>query len=237
MKRRTFKLALGGAALGALSLVATSQVQAQPSAPNNPLQDPSVQSYSMVVQSRGRLGAKVITMSEDLRSYFGAPSDKGLLVDSVLSDSPADKAGLKSGDVIVAVEGNAISETWDIMQAMSGAKKGDSVKIDVIRDKKQHSLSATLDSEAMASPWTQGPGGSNFGFDFGKGDKGFAPEIFGKSFPFGNAPLDPGSMQEKMQQLEERLNKLEGKPAPRKAAPKGSMKNPFKPLPGTGTSS
>ena len=235
MKPTTLKLALGGAALGALSLFATSQVQAQPSAPGDSFQNkPSVESFSMVMQSRGRLGAKVITMSEDLRSYFGAPADRGLLIDSVADDSPASKAGLKSGDVIVAVEGNAISEAWDIMQAMSGAKKGDSVKLEIVRDKKQRTLSATLDSEAIDGQWSQGPGGPNFGFDFGKGNnfgkgnKGFAPEFFGKRFPFANDLFEPGDLQEKVRRLEERLNKLEGKPAPGKSAPKSAPSQPFK---------
>ncbi len=110
-----FKLALATGTLSALSLLASSNLDAKPMA-KDPFQNkPSVQSYSMTMQSRGRLGAKVMTISEDLRNYFGAPKEQGLLVDSVLSDSPAAKAGLRSGDVIIAVQDQAISETWDIM--------------------------------------------------------------------------------------------------------------------------
>src|SRR5262245_11742432 len=53
----------------------------------------------------GRLGAQIADMTEDLRKYFGAPADSGVLVTHVDADQPAAKAGLKVGDVIIEAAG------------------------------------------------------------------------------------------------------------------------------------
>lgn len=184
-----------------------------------------------VTTSRGRLGAQVITISESLRRHFAAPADAGLLVDRVLPNSPAAKAGLATGDVIVNVNGSSIAEVWDIFKALSRAKKGDKVNVKVIRNKKPRTLQVTLDDDAMGSSMRWGTGVNPFGVpdsildpeNLGKGE--WNPgSMFreGKNFPFGQmqrGPLQQGAedeLREKVRNLEERLNALEG----RKATPK-----------------
>jgi len=185
----------------------------------HPKTNGGAQSFGMTMQSRGRLGAKVITMSEDLRRYFGSSGDLGLLVDSVIPDSPASKAGLRAGDVIVGVEGRDVAETWDIFSALSESKKGDKVTIDVLRDKKRKTLTATLDddggSQTMGQIQLGGSGNLNFAPD--QFFKNFGPGMWGQigpsASPFGPSQSD---LQEKVRKLEERLERLEGKKSGKK---------------------
>ena len=180
-------------------------------------------SHRMQVSTGGQLGAQVTGMSDDLRAFFGAPEGVGILVDQVAPDTPAAKAGLKSGDVITKVNGTAIDGAMDIFVALSRSKKGDKVSIEIIRTKKKRTLKATLDGTAplrlhwgSAQAWKdpfgnghpRGPMPTPFGSDlhdpFGQGDIKIE---FGQDFPLLKGPK---AMQEKIQKLEERLNRLEG---------------------------
>ncbi len=184
-----------------------------------------------VTTSRGRLGAQVITISEDLRRHFGAPANVGLLVDRVLPDSPAAKAGLSTGDVIVSVHGSSISEVWDIFQALSSSKKNDKVNVKIIRNKKPRTLQVTLDADAVGGSMHWGgpmvnPFSDN-GSPLGKGQ--WTPDSMfrdgGKNFPF--APMQrhtQDDLREKVRKLEKRLDRLEGRKNTHKAPTKKSPK-------------
>jgi hypothetical protein len=209
---RPLKIALCAAALSSTALLATPDASAQP-------QEKHSKHFEVVMHSRGQLGAKVIHISDDLRRYFGAPTDSGLLVDKVLPDTPAAKAGLKSGDLILTVDGKKIADTMDIFKALSKFKKDDTVNVGILRNKKKQTLKATLDGKGRSMKWKSGD--TPFDFDFNFGDE-FDMD-FGKSFPFNHGPLH---MQEQMRKLEERLNRLEGKKSKKKGktAPKGEKK-------------
>ncbi len=159
-------------------------------------------SFRMQISSGGQLGAQVTNMSDDLRKFFGAPEGVGLLVDQVMPDTPAAKAGLRSGDVIIRVQGTAIDGAMDIFGAMAAAKKGDKVSIEIIRAKKKKTLYARLDgNSALSMHWGAGRGGID---PFGQGDMKID---FGSNFPFHQGPE---AMQKRVRQLEKRLNRLEG---------------------------
>ena len=96
---------------------------------------------------KGRLGVSIIEISPELRAHFGAPADRGVLVNTVAPLSPAAKAGVRVGDVIVSVDGAASQSASDVIDAMSDRKKGDAVAISVIRDRKATSLKATLEED------------------------------------------------------------------------------------------
>ena len=99
---------------------------------------------------KGRLGLQVLSISPELRAFFGAPDDRGVLVDGVRPDSPAAKAGIHVGDVILEVDGDAATSGMDMLDAMSDHKKGESVPISVIRDHKRTELSAKLEDDPGA---------------------------------------------------------------------------------------
>ena len=71
----------------------------------------------------------------------------GAKVTNVVSGSPADKAGIKVGDTIVAFNGHAVNNNYSLLGFVRAAAFGDSVKITVVRDGKTAEVNATLDSE------------------------------------------------------------------------------------------
>jgi serine protease Do/serine protease DegQ len=86
----------------------------------------------------------VMGLTPELRTYFGATAQSGMLVGSVEPDSPAAKAGIRVGDVLVETNDQPVDDIGDIRRAIGKSKKGDVVELDVIRDRKPVSLQATL---------------------------------------------------------------------------------------------
>ena len=92
---------------------------------------------------KGYLGVKVAPISPDLADFLGLKG--GLVVRKCAPAGPAAKAGLKKGDVIIAVNGRPVSSIADMAQALSNAKPGDKVRFDVVRrGGKRLQLVATL---------------------------------------------------------------------------------------------
>jgi predicted metalloprotease with PDZ domain len=110
-----------------------------------------VETFEWMSSSQGaRLGVMVMSLTPELRSYFGASNDRGVLVAKVEPGSAAAKAGIKVGDVLVEVKGNEVDEASDVIEALSDAKSGDQIKIALVRDHKQLSLDATIGSTSSA---------------------------------------------------------------------------------------
>jgi membrane-associated protease RseP (regulator of RpoE activity) len=104
------------------------------------LKMPKVGAFSLGYCSGSRIGVKVQDLSEQLGAYFGVEDGEGALISDVEEDAPAEKAGLKAGDVIVAVDGDDIEDTGNLVEAISAKDEGDKVKIEVIRDRKSMSF-------------------------------------------------------------------------------------------------
>jgi serine protease Do len=96
---------------------------------------------SAKVWPRGRLGAQLSPLTDQLAEYFGTKA--GVLVSSVDSDSVAAKAGLKAGDVITSIDGQAIDTPRDVTQRLRSAE-ADEISLSVIRDRKPLTLKAQL---------------------------------------------------------------------------------------------
>ncbi len=75
-------------------------------------------------------------LNEQLGEYFGVRDGEGVLVTEVLEDTPAEKAGLKAGDVIIEIDDDDIEETGDVVNAIGDKDPGDMVNIVVLRDRK-----------------------------------------------------------------------------------------------------
>ncbi|HKR67045.1 MAG TPA: PDZ domain-containing protein [Thermoanaerobaculia bacterium] len=93
---------------------------------------------------RAYLGVSLTDISPELREHFGATKETGVLVESVADDSPADKAGLRVGDVIVAVDGKDMRYSGDVRRALRDKKEGDSVRVDVVRGRARQSVVASV---------------------------------------------------------------------------------------------
>ena len=94
---------------------------------------------------RGYLGIMIQPLTADLAKSFDLKNDKGILIAQVTKNSPADKAGLKAGDVIVNYQGRPMSDTGDFRNQVALAQPGSKVEFDIIRDGKQRNISVKVD--------------------------------------------------------------------------------------------
>ena len=105
------------------------------------------------------LGVELQPLGEQLAAYFGVDEDEGALIESVVEDSPAEKAGLKAGDIILTVAGESIDGPGDVSSAVWDKEPGDEVDVVIMRDKKKQTIKATLgerDSGIYFHPGTVG---------------------------------------------------------------------------------
>jgi hypothetical protein len=80
------------------------------------------------------------------RPAYGEEDIKGVKLDGVSEGSPAEKAGLKAGDIIVKFDGKAVGSIEDYMEHLGGRKPGDTVEVVIQREGKEESLKVTLGS-------------------------------------------------------------------------------------------
>jgi serine protease Do len=93
---------------------------------------------------RGWLGVSIQPVTKDLATSFGLPNTTGALVGSVSDNSPASKAGLKSGDVITRYDGKAVERWSDLPRAVAETPLNRDVPIEVMRDGKKVALTAKI---------------------------------------------------------------------------------------------
>lgn len=125
---------------------------APPDAPEPP-DAPVVWSMS-IGQPRARLGTQVSSMTSELRTFFGAPQDAGLLVQHIEPGSAAEAAKVAVGDVLVEVDGQRIERVSDVRDALADRSKGDVVEVVVVRSKHRKTLKATLTADAGPTAFT-----------------------------------------------------------------------------------
>src|SRR3989440_3314312 len=87
-----------------------------------------------------RIGITTSTLGKQLADYFGV--SHGVLVNSVESNSPADKAGLKAGDIITEADGTKIEDAGDLSGILNRKEEGE-VTLTIVRDKKQRTVRVT----------------------------------------------------------------------------------------------
>jgi serine protease Do len=96
--------------------------------------------------SRGKLGVSIQNVTADIAENLRLPDAHGALVSNVEADSPAARAGLRQGDVIVAVDGEKLSDGNALRNRIAGTKPGSKVTLEVIRDGRTQTLAATLET-------------------------------------------------------------------------------------------
>jgi membrane-associated protease RseP (regulator of RpoE activity) len=143
---------------------------------------------------RGRLGLVVIALTDELKQFYGSGKG-GVLVGKVEPASPADKAGLKVGDVLASVDGKPVDDAGDVLALLAGKKKGDAVALTVMRSHLPMMLTARMNADAPATPRAMGMA------------PGMPP---GMQFGFGLDDERLQQLEQRLQQLEQRLHKLDG---------------------------
>jgi len=105
--------------------------------------------------SRGYIGVGIEGVTPDLAKAFGMTTPTGALVGQVEPDSPGSKAGLQRGDIILSVNGEAVSDERDLRLRIAAMSPGETVKLEILRNGQKQTVSVTLeefpDKETTAS--------------------------------------------------------------------------------------
>jgi serine protease Do len=111
---------------------------------------------------RGWLGVGIQDVDQELASAMKLRDVKGILISEVMETGPAAKAGLKSGDVVLKLNGTPIDSTGGFRNAIAAAGTGTTVKLDLLRDGKPLTVDAKL-GELPAEKGATGPGAGKGG--------------------------------------------------------------------------
>lgn len=94
--------------------------------------------------TRSYLGVMLQDVDRNLADAYKLPKPEGSLINQVSPKSPAEKAGLKPGDVILKLDGNSISRTSDLIYRLNRIAPNQTIQLEVLRDDKIRTISATL---------------------------------------------------------------------------------------------
>jgi S1-C subfamily serine protease len=90
--------------------------------------------------TRGWLGVGIQPLTPELAKSFGVGADEGILVNQVMPKSPAEAAGLKTGDVILSVDGKPIKDSRQLQRLIGEAEIGRTIDVVVLREKTKRTL-------------------------------------------------------------------------------------------------
>ena len=94
--------------------------------------------------TRGYLGIVIQPLTADLAKSFGVEQVKGILVSQVSDDSPADMAGLRQGDIIIAYRGEPVTNVGSFRNRVSLTQPGSTEELTILREGKQMTLTVTI---------------------------------------------------------------------------------------------
>lgn len=123
---------------------------------------------------RGWLGVGIQNLNEDLAGSFGFTGEDGVLIGDVSPDSPADKAGLKSGDIITRYDGKEVDSTEALRSRVADTEPGTAVEIEVFRDGESKEMKVEIGELASGSASTREPSSAN---DLGMALRTLTPEM------------------------------------------------------------
>ncbi len=96
--------------------------------------------------TRGRIGVQIGEVARDVAESIGLGKAQGALVSNVQSGSPAEKAGVRAGDIITRFDGQAIEKVSDLPRLVGGIKPGTRSTVTVFRQGKSHDLAITVEA-------------------------------------------------------------------------------------------
>ncbi|MGB7593715.1 MAG: DegQ family serine endoprotease [Terriglobia bacterium] len=108
--------------------------------------------------SRGYLGVSITSLREDLAKQFKVPDTSGALVNDVTPGGPADKAGIKNGDVIRKLDGKTVGDSGQLTAMVTNMNPGTEVTLDILRDGKPTTIHLTLGERPANLSVTPGVG-------------------------------------------------------------------------------
>ncbi len=160
----------------------------------------------MLAGKRAFLGVVLTDLSPELREHFGAPKENGVIVSSVEENSPADKAGLRVGDIITSIDGKDVNSSWALRSTLKDKKEGDSVRIEYLRGRaRQTAVASVVEKEFRGATILQGRDFEEFSRSIGQNFSG--PEWRARVERLSNCD----ELQAKLREIETRMKDLEKK--------------------------
>lgn len=105
---------------------------------------------------RGALGIIAQALTPQLAEAFGIESRYGVVIGRVQAGSPADKAGLRRGDVIVSIDGRRIRDNRALRNRIGLVRLGQSLDVEIIREKKRQTIQVTVEALPEVNPLVLG---------------------------------------------------------------------------------
>jgi len=112
-----------------------------------PPEPPEPKMFSWGLEHRKYIGIYLEEINRELSEYFGLKEGRGLLVAKITKDSPAEKAGLKVGDVIIKADGIRTERARDLTGVIQDKEKGGRIKLELLRNKKVRSVEVEIEEE------------------------------------------------------------------------------------------
>jgi serine protease Do len=130
---------------------------------------------------RGMLGVGIQPMTNNLASSFGLKEARGVLVSSVTPGGPADKAGIKTGDVILAINGHAMNDENELRNQIAAMSPGTAITLTIWRNGQQQDVHVSLGELTPASARAaQQPGGGQNNAKLGISVVPLTPQLAGQ---------------------------------------------------------
>ncbi|GEM_PF-1203100 len=104
----------------------------------------------MMHHRHGRLGISVIDLNPQLREYFQVREELGVLVERVFENSPAEKANLRAGDVILRIDENEIASARELRRTLAGYEADEQVRIEIMREGSRSTITAQLEEREIS---------------------------------------------------------------------------------------
>ncbi len=112
--------------------------------PTNMVRDIMSQLIEFGKVKRGRLGVYLQDLTAELASVFGMTQQQGAIVSQVIENSPAEKSGIKAGDIIIRVDSKIINNTSDLRNIIGLLRVGKSVELDILRNGKNRQFKVKI---------------------------------------------------------------------------------------------
>jgi predicted metalloprotease with PDZ domain len=138
----TARLAERPSGFGETPLAGAPEAPEPPDAPQAPAPgEPGSAPDARVHSQRAYLGIRIEELDDDLAKYFGVSGSRGVLITNVEEGSPSAEAGLRSGDVILSVDGHPVSRPADLVRRVLEKEPGDQITLVVLHERHEKTVS------------------------------------------------------------------------------------------------
>ena len=98
-------------------------------------------------ENRKFIGIYLEELNEELSAYFGFKDGVSILISRIEEGSPAEKAGLKVGDLVISADGKRVQTQEALVELIQGKEKGSTIRLEILRDKKKMTIDVEVDEE------------------------------------------------------------------------------------------